>query len=157
MGGAVPPCLPLSRETVQCHASVPSQFHDQHTTATRSERSRGPKRPRARTSDNVNKRDRGDSIRETTHGLTTAQRVSAFLSDSDGISSISTTKAIDREPLAGKKRAAHQEPGSSGVESQREVGRTAMVEQRDSSDTKLPVPSESYFPVQTLPPLQVYI
>ena len=80
-------------------------------------------------------------------GLSTSQRVTAFLSTSShpaGISSTDTCTA-EQKPVQVKEKA-HEKWKSDRIT-------TALAYERDSAS--IPVPSEGYLPVSALPPLQV--
>ena len=83
-------------------------------------------------------------------GLSTSQRVMAFLSsNSEGSNNLSTSIGTEREPPVKKK--AYENP-----KEQQRTDKAVMVTQQGLAK-KIPVPNESYFPVPQLLPLQVSI
>ena len=81
-------------------------------------------------------------------GLSTSQRVSAFLSTSEGSSDLST-KVVKDSPL----RGTHKQPASGKELCALDTTTTKVVHQGLSKP--IPAPNETYFPVAQLPPLQV--
>ena len=91
-----------------------------------------------------------ESIRDLS-GLSTSQRVAAFLSSGNVSGKQLTDESVKEPPL---KKKAHQ-PTAGFKEQHKHVGDKMVA--RQIVDEKTPVPNESYFSVPQLPPLQVRI
>lgn len=85
-------------------------------------------------------------------GLTTSQRVSAFLSNSEAKSDPSAKESVVGD-LPVKKKACVESPIRE--KEQRANTRDVAAVQHQPDLERNPVPSEGYFPVPKLPPLQV--
>lgn len=85
-------------------------------------------------------------------GLTTSQRVSAFLSNSEAKSDPSAKDSVVGDLLV-KKKACVESPIRE--KEQKAITRDVAAVQHQLVLERNPVPSEGYFPVSKLPPLQV--
>ena len=85
-------------------------------------------------------------------GLTTSQRVSAFLSNSEAKCDSSAGNLTASEEQPERKKACMQPAICGNTQKQT---RDATTAQSTSMSERTLIPSESYFPVPKLPPLQV--
>ena len=154
MGGALP-----DPSTTCGKTDLTSRHRPQATTQSRvaGERDRAPKRRLENNPNVVRERRSEEGGLYDASGLSTSQRVTAFLSTSSdsGIGSLSPTISCsantEQEPPV--KRKAHER----SKEQQTDKTIPATSQQALTNTEKIPVPSEGYFPVHQLPPLQVNI
>ena len=112
----------------------------------------GSERPRASKrqfeDSNVTGREGDEGVCDPS-GLSTSQRVAAFLSSSDGSSERLLNVGVKEPPM--KKEKAYQPHPGDNEQHVKIVDLTAG----QSLSEKTPIPSEGYIPVQQLPPLKV--
>ena len=153
MGGVLP--IP---STTHKKADLTSRRHPQATAQSRvaGERDRAPKRRLEIDPSVVGERSSGEGGLYDASGLSTSQRVTAFLSTSSdqGISNLSAMRSCsaNTEQELPVKKKARERP------KEQQTDRTIPATQQSLTKTEqIPVPSEGYLPVHQLPPLQVSI
>ena len=142
MGGALPLASPREKTTATTNT------HHHRTTTSKIEREKGLKR-RLEDSGSAERTREKEGLCDVS-GLTTSQRVAAFLENKDGGSKLSSTKVFAKGPPT--KKITQQQRTSSREQFSSKVG----VVGESCLGEKTPVPSEGYFPVSQHPPVQVY-